>query len=433
MDLVIMNPPFTRDSLRHDQFDKDAERRIKAREKAVLANQPYRAAARLSGSSSVFMVLGEHMTGERGTLAAVLPAMTLTGKSGADTRKYLAERFHIDTIIASHDPKRIFFSENTTIGETLLVCRRNGQGETRVVNLARNPATPADALRLISQLDSGVTDMGTIQHVPPERIKAGDWYAVNFLSPALTAAFRELREWTVPLAPVGVADALTRRADVGPEGRRIRDSYRREDWPTEKGRRALWHHKTGVTQSMRAQTDSYIAPIPGKEHLADRYWEQRSRLLLPDRLRLNLARAAAVVLDEPALGSHWTPCRPADGSRETEMALCAYLNSSIGVLAMLAERDARVPDYPSFSLDALRALRVPDFRERAEARDALADACDRLKDATLAPFPQMAGDPVRRELDDAVCAALSLDPEWVALVRSELAREPSVTGKRYAP
>ena len=115
------------------------------------------------------------------------------------------------------------------------------------------------------------------------------------------------------------------------------------------------------------------------------------------------------------------------------MALCAYLNSSIGILAMLAERDAKAPDYPSFSLDALRALRVPDFRERAEARDALAEACDRLKDATLAPFPQMAEDPVRRELDDAVCAALSLDPEWVALVRSELAREPSVTGKRYAP
>ena len=433
MDLVIMNPPFTRDSLRHDQFGEDAERKIKAREKAVLANQPYRAAARLSGSSSVFMVLGEHMTGERGTLAAVLPAMTITGKSGADTRKYLAERFHIDTIVASHDPERIFFSENTTIGETLLICRRDGQGDTRVVNLARNPATPADALRLLSQLDGGGTDMGTIQRVPPERIRAGDWYAVNFLSPALTAAFQRLKEWTVLLAPVGVADAPSFGAHVGPAGQRIRDSYRREDWPTEKGRRALWHHRTGVTQSMRARTDSYIEPIPGKEHLADRYWEQRSRLLLPDRLRLNLARAAAVVLDEPALGSHWTPCRPADGSRETEMAICAYLNSSIGVLAMLAERDARVPDYPSFSLDALRALRVPDFRERAEARDALADACARLQDETLLPFPQMAGDPVRRELDDAVCAALSLDPEWVALVRSELAREPSVTGKRYAP
>ena len=32
-DLVIMNPPFTRDSLRHDQFSKDVEKKIKDREK----------------------------------------------------------------------------------------------------------------------------------------------------------------------------------------------------------------------------------------------------------------------------------------------------------------------------------------------------------------------------------------------------------------
>ena len=433
MDLVIMNPPFTRDSLRHDQFtdgdNKSAELAIKAREKAVLANQPYRGAARLHSSGGMFAVMGTQMLAESGTLALVLPVIAATSPGNADLRKFVAEHLHIDTIVTSHDPQRIFFSENTSIAEMLLVCRRNGEGDTRVVNLARNPATPADALRLLGQLDGGEIE-GKIQHVPAGRIRAGDWYAVNFLSPALTAAFRELREWTVPLAPVGVADAPSFGANIGPAGQRIRDSYRRGDWPTEKARRALWHHKTDVTQSMRAQTDSYIEPISGKEHLADRYWEQRGYMLLPHKLRLNLARAAAVVLDEPALGSLWTPLR-AD-SRETEMALCAYLNSSIGVLAMLAERDARVPDYPSFSLDALRALRVPDFRERAEARDALAGACARLRDATLAPFPQMAGDPVRRELDAAVVSALSLDPEWVALVRNELAREPSVTGKRYA-
>ena len=434
MDLVIMNPPFTRDSLRHDQFtdgdNKSAELAIKAREKAVLRNQPYRGAARLHSSGGMFAVMGTRMIAESGTLAMVLPTVAATSPGNAELRRFVAEHLHVDTIVASHDPERIFFSENTSIAEMLLVCRRDGQGDTRIVNLARNPATPADALRLLSQLDGGEIE-GKVQHVPAERIGAGDWYAVNFLSPALTAAFQRLREWTVPLAPVGVADALTRRTDVGPEGRRIRDSYRRGDWPTEQGRRALWHHKTGVTQSMRAQTDSYIEPIPGKEHLADRYWEQRGHALLPHRLWLPLARVAAVTLAAPAVGSLWTPLR-AD-SREDEMAICAYLNSSIGILAMLAERDNRKPSYPQFSMDALRSLRVPDFRERAEARDALADAHDRLKDETLLPFPQMAGDPVRRELDDAVCAALSLDPEWVALVRSELAREPSVTGKRYAP
>ena len=54
MNLVIMNPPFTTDSLRHDQFSQKDELAIKQREKKVLAGQPHRAAARLSGSANAF-------------------------------------------------------------------------------------------------------------------------------------------------------------------------------------------------------------------------------------------------------------------------------------------------------------------------------------------------------------------------------------------
>ena len=54
MDLVIMNPPFTRDSLRHDQFSRADEQAIKQREKEILSGQSYRQAARLSGSANAF-------------------------------------------------------------------------------------------------------------------------------------------------------------------------------------------------------------------------------------------------------------------------------------------------------------------------------------------------------------------------------------------
>ena len=57
MDLVIMNPPFTRDSLRHDQFSRADEQAIKRREKEIMEGQPYREAARLSGSANAFMDL----------------------------------------------------------------------------------------------------------------------------------------------------------------------------------------------------------------------------------------------------------------------------------------------------------------------------------------------------------------------------------------
>ena len=132
MDLVIMNPPFTRDSLRHDQFtdgdNKSAELAIKAREKAVLRNQPYRGAARLHSSGGMFAVMGTQMITESGTLALVLPTIAATSPGNADLRRFVAEHLHIDTIVVSHDMERVFFSENTGISEMLLICRRDTGG-----------------------------------------------------------------------------------------------------------------------------------------------------------------------------------------------------------------------------------------------------------------------------------------------------------------
>ena len=50
-------------------------------------------------------------------------------------------------------------------------------------------------------------------------------------------------------------------------------------------------------------------------------------------------------------------------------------------------------------------------------------------DLCLLPFPRMYEDPARRQIDEAVTQALGLDPEWVATIRRELAREPSVTDR----
>ena len=263
----------------------------------------------------------------------------------------------------------------------------------------------------------------TVQQVDSGRIGRGDWFAVNFLSPYLVEAYRALSKaepGAVPMVP------MSDLAEVGPAGQRIRDAYTHADMPTTSGRRALWYHKTDVTQSMLAETDVYIEPKPSLRHLADSYWEQRSQLLLPQRLRLNLARVSAVMLPERAVGSIWMPCRPHDPS--IAKALCLYLNSTPGLLSLLGARDNRVPSYPSFSLDTLRSLLVPNFAALGAAEhDLLSSWFDWLQNEILQPFPRMHEDSVRQRIDDAVIKALGLDPEWVATMRRELAREPSVT------
>ena len=434
-DLVIMNPPFTRDSLRHDQFSREDERKIKAREKELFAAYPNY----MAGNSGAFLVLANYISKpDIGIIAAVLPLTGATDKSGHGIRKYLGRHYHVELIVTSHDPGRIYFSENTNIGEMLLVCRRwpgkkKDKPPTRVVNLARNPATPAEAITVARAIENGTVanqNYGTMQEWPASKIAVGDWGAVQFLSPYLCQRSAELAQGD--LFPSIRLEAV---AEIGPEGRRTRDAFTRSNMPDAEGRVALWQHETDIIQTMAARPDTHLIAKPSKAHLADRYWQQRSRMLLPIRLFLPSTRLSSVLVDTPCLGSAWVPCRvkrTTSQPEQLEMALCAYLNSSVGILAALGERSNRKPTYPRFSLDDLRNLPVPDFAAiGANAAAQLAAAYDAHASDILLPLPQMDADPTRRALDAAVTAALGLDGEETATIRRHLAAEPSVTGRRY--
>jgi len=434
-DLVIMNPPYTRDSLRHDQFSRAEERRIKAREKALFANKP----VHLSGNSGAFMILADHITKENtGSIAVILPLVNASNASAFEMRKYLASNYFVESIVTSHDPDRIFFSENTNIGEMLLICRRwpadkGLKPPTKVSNLAVNPASPSDAVSVAHAIrndELAPKEYGTSQLWPESKIAAGDWGAVQFLSPYLCSNFASLKE--DKLFP---SISLDRISEIGPEGRRIRDAFKRSNMPDELERIALWQHDTERTQTIAAKWDSHLSAKPGKAHLADKYWKQRSTMLLPHRLNLPTARTTTVRLGTPVLGSQWTPCRLTitwDDKFELEKALCVYLNSSVGILAILGDRTNKKPTYPQFSLNDLRKLTVPNFIAMGENVAAqLATTYDDYSGKVLQPLPQMGECVVRKAFDSAVAAALCLDEETVATIRRSLAAEPSVTGRRY--
>ncbi|MDE2945525.1 MAG: hypothetical protein OXT05_00360 [Chloroflexota bacterium] len=444
-DLVIMNPPFTRDSLRHDQFSRAQEQKLRAREKELFASHP----VHLSSNGNAFMVLAEHIaSAQSSAVAAILPLVTATNASALGIRKFLAEQFHIDTIITSHDPTRIYFSENTSIGEMLLICRRKAphppapspkmrEGEeargwgppTTIVNLYENPATPADALGVARDIAEDRTEniKGTVQRWPHARIAQGDWGGVQFLSPYLCEKFVELRE-----DEFFAFRELGDMADISPDGRGIRGMFKRSEVPDSKAMIALWDHKTDFTQKMSAHHDTYIITKEGKARQAEYLWAQRGTLLLAMRARLNTVRVVSVRLPERALGSAWVPCKLKSLGATAEKALCAYINSTIGLLAMLGDRSLRDLSYSQFSMDDLRRVIVPDFYAlEASQVTALATAFDTLCNFTLLPLPQIMQDETRAALDRVVIDALDIAPEVVANIRRELSREPSITGKPY--
>ena len=435
-DLVIMNPPFTRDSLRHDQFSRVHERKLKEREKQLFANAP----TYMAGGSGAFLFLGEYLSKSQiGTLAAVLPLVSATAVSALRIRRFLASQYHIETIVSSHDPSRIYFSENTSIGEMLLICRRWPKSKgtkppTRVVNLAVNPSTPAEAISVARAIQNDAVwaqAYGTVQEWPTDRIASGDWGAVQFLSPYLCEKFSELVS-----GGLFSSTALGEIAAVGPAGQRIREAYRRGLISDVEGRMAMWQHDTTITETMSVEPDTYISAKPEYVSRAERYWDQRSRLLLPTRLRLTTTKVTTVRSSTKVVGSAWVPCTigvPEDLLENGEKAMCAFLNSTVGILSLLGNRTNKIPTRPNLSIDDLRRLPVPDFDTIGDgAVWMLAMAFDSLAKEPLRSLPEMDKCDIRRSLDESVCAALNIDPETVATIQRQLAAEPSVTGKRFA-
>ncbi len=433
-DLVIMNPPFTRDSLRYDQMPREEELAMKKAEKELFGKYPDGDVVHLSSGSGAFMLLASELCSVVGRVSSILPYTVFNAASGAKIRKFFAEKFDIELIITSHDPKRIYFSENTTITEGMIVAKRKSQDDvpapkTRFINLHNNPDNISDAVALADAIATGegIQEYGSIQEWPAEKMQTGDWLPALFCNSDLTDAMLELRE-NEKLTPFGEV------ADIGPHGRRIHDAFEKSESPHKpENFMALWRHETDKRNSMQVIAKSECDSIsPTKDDLAKKYWGQRSPLLLASRYRVNLTRSLAVFVDQAVLGSAWVPVNPKKPTHNSKIlkAWCAWLNSTPTAIFYLSLR-SRDLTYPVFSLDRLRAMQVPNPDKIGKFPiDTLAGVFDKLKDSELLPLPKMEECDTRKELDEAVCKAIGLDLGQVETWRKAICAEPTVHAGR---
>ena len=131
LDAVIMNPPFGSNMSRSRKFPPYVVKRMQKNELAIKERLKRRdkVAGEAIDSNSIstfFTPLADRLLNpRRGTLAKVLPATACINASGLAEREFLADRFHVERIITSHDPKHVNFSYKTSIHECLMICRRH--------------------------------------------------------------------------------------------------------------------------------------------------------------------------------------------------------------------------------------------------------------------------------------------------------------------
>ena len=452
-DLVIMNPPFTRNDIRNRQYDSGDRRPLQEREIEIasfLAGPDALASQAIDQTSvrTFFSPLADALLKKDafGTLAEVVPTTALTAASGIDERRFLAERLQIETIVTSHDPRRVSFSENTTIHESLLVARRPDKERiaTRFISLARMPQDAHEAILLSDLINRGADlgGWGTEYAWPWHRVRAGDWSAAQFNDAALAEAMHDME--SLAGTRLAAAESL---CFIEPSGRRVRDAFLH---PPKRGRMPgqaahsprtaqqppkgvdwsvpiLWDHRSDQQVSMEATADVLGVPRPGKQGYAKEVLARKaSRLLLANRLRTNTVRVTACYADTPLLGSAWVPVRPVVANPTLERALCAWWNSTPGILTLLHCR-AKALDYPRYALASLRSLLVPD--PQLTDIQPLADAFAETRQTPLRAWPQMHECPARARIDSAAAHAMRMDGRRVADWRRRIAVEPTVSGR----
>ncbi|MDH5779024.1 MAG: N-6 DNA methylase [Candidatus Bathyarchaeota archaeon] len=123
-DVVMMNPPFTRQERMPKQYKVTLNDRFKDYPEQLHGQMGY---------YGYFILLSDRFLEENGTMALVLPATALHARSTTGIRKLWSEKYHIKYIIATW--QRLAFSESVLFREVLLVGKRMRPPPTAVTKV----------------------------------------------------------------------------------------------------------------------------------------------------------------------------------------------------------------------------------------------------------------------------------------------------------
>lgn len=462
LDLCVMNPPFVSSRYGNRLFGSLPEVRPELQKAlSLLARKTGTSAT--AGLGALFVPLADKHTKPGGRIAFVLPIAVASGEAWSKVRQFIAERYHLEIVITSHDTERMNFSENTDLSELLFIARKLKDGEvpgnTAYITLRRNPATIHEALDLESRLlnayrqiegrkepqgslaiQSADGIVGEITSLPAPKDN-GNWTSAIFSQSLLAQVYWNLDQNCCLVSP-GMSERndlplcrLDALGGVGYDVRDIMDAFEIDrsgtHWTPHPG---FWNHNAKqVVQIAQASNAFLIArssPAKGRPlKSAAAVWEKAGRLLLVSRLRSNTHRVLAIGLEKKALGNTWWAFDDSSLSDTQRKVLLLWLNSTLGLLLYFGRRAITQGAWMQMKKPAWQSMPVLDVRALNQAQlQALAKTYDAVAEESLLPLAQTDSDPVRHRIDQALCDAMSL-PD-LTLVREVLAKEPSLTERR---
>ncbi len=433
--IIIMNPPFTERSKMGEKFPEGVQQALRKRTDSledllVGTDSELKNFGSRNTVAPCFVMLADRcLLKDSGTLTMINPTIALSGPSGVDERRILAQRFHVDTILTCHQPGNINLSQHTKVNESIIVLRRH-EGEfkhpTRFINLDRLPADESeveDLHRCLLDCANGTiaNGLGEVSEWPTERIQAGDWTPAIWRSPRLAKAAEEFAQ-DPTLRPLGSFPDCT--AHDG--SRRVRENFDRAKQANEESIPILESKGAEGQKTIKSTPDGHWVFKKGRERQAKHYLEWASYLLITAGQRNSTARLTATASETKYLGQTWFPV--VGLSPDEAKAIAVFTNSTPGRLQVM-RGPGKTLAFPTYSPDATNNLRVPDIKD-AHIRQVLTDCWERTKGMTVPQFRDGECE-VRQLWDEAVAEAMGWDAAELERLRLLLHQEPHVRGLGY--
>ena len=474
-DLFIVNPPFTRAGGPGDKSHTDwnpifgsvpipeEKGRMQRALTKTLANS---GAGIYAGLGSAFVVLADQHIRVGGRIAFVLPSAILTGSRWIAIRRMILERYRLEWIVVSHDPRKrgkkrdlpgrywTSFSESTSMSEVLLIATKDPQNITtnfvRFVNLSINPDDPINAMCLVRRLLAmraesyssrdyqsiviGGSQVGTVSTLEQKELTSDSWQYSALLQSDLIDLVESIGD-EGPLGSISLIE-LSSRFSVGPYHIQIKNSAQglfevvESDDSVTGGFPALWHHDARRVVTMHAQADAHLFKRANKAALEQqRMLKRGGRLQLALELRSTSQRLSAVIT-KPMLGIRsWVSLLPLDPHMEgIEETTCLWLNTSLGFLVRYLQSNRSYPGRSALVHQLVNSLPILDANcLSAGQRKNAKILYEELHKQPMMAIKFMDRDPVRQELDKKFLGEiLGIPLDTVEYISRQLAREPMI-------
>ena len=440
--IIIMNPPFSSRKKMGEKFPQAIKTKLQRRVDAMetyLTNTDNEMTdfTDKNALEPLFTALAEKCTTNvNGILTMIYPTVALCAPSAIRKRRILTQRYHIHTVLTSHQPRQISLSQNTGINESIIVARRQ-QGPkppTRFISLDRVPTDESEVAEMHKALSSChdgeiANGWGSVSYWPDERMAEGDWTPAVWRSLELAEAAYNLSTDTNLLR---MDEKYTTRTTL----QELYGLYKRAE-EYEPGSFPVIASKGSDGQTtVQSTPDEHWVPKHADETRrianggtypeADKILQKAGYLLITHGQRTTTARVTAVAAEIKYVGTQWMPVLEA--SQEEAKALAVFLNSTAGRLQIMRNPGTTI-EFPLYNPADIGTVRIPNV-EDDHIRQLLAGCWEQTKDMIVPQFRDGECE-VRRLWDEAVAHAMGWDPNELARLRNLLHQEPYVRGLGY--